>query len=76
VRLPDRPGQLAGLLQQVAQTEVNVLDISHLRRDPRLAVGEVEIVVLLETRGPQHREEALAHLRAAGYAVHAAERVG
>ncbi|MEI2718223.1 MAG: threonine ammonia-lyase [Candidatus Nanopelagicales bacterium] len=68
-RVPDRPGSLARLLGAVAETEVNVLDISHLRSDPRLAVGEVEIVILLETRGPEHRDAALAHLAAAGYTL-------
>lgn len=68
-RVPDRPGSLAALLGAVAHTEVNVLDISHLRSDPRLAVGEVEIVILLETRGPEHRDAALAHLAAEGFDV-------
>lgn len=69
VRLPDQPGTLAAYLGALAHTEVNVLDVSHLRSDPRLAVGEVEIVVLLETRGPDHRDAVLASLRAAGYAI-------
>ena len=68
-RMPDQPGALATFLGELAKTEVNVLDISHLRSDPRLAVGEVEIVVLLETRGPTHRADALAALSAAGYHV-------
>ena len=67
--MPDQPGALATFLGELAKTEVNVLDISHLRSDPRLAVGEVEIVVLLETRGPTHRADALAALSAAGYHV-------
>lgn len=69
VRMPDQPGALAAFLGEVARTEVNVIDISHLRSDPRLAVGEVEIVVLLETRGPDHRDEAVAALAGAGYRV-------
>lgn len=69
VRLPDQPGTLASYLEHLAQTEVNVLDISHLRSDPQLAVGEVEIMVLMETRGPDHREAALAALAGAGYEV-------
>lgn len=69
VRMPDQPGALAAFLAELARAEVNVLDISHLRTDPRLAVGEVEIVVLLETRGPGHRDAALAALAAAGYQV-------
>ena len=69
VRMPDRPGSLAALLGRIAETDVNVVDISHLRTDPRLEVGEVEIVVLLETRGPDHRRTVLQHVRSGGYAV-------
>jgi threonine dehydratase len=69
VRMPDRPGTLAGLLGAIAETDVNVVDINHLRADPRLEVGEVEIVVLLETRGRAHRDRVLRHLHAAGYAI-------
>lgn len=69
VRLPDQPGTLAAYLGALADAEVNVLDVSHLRSDPRLAVGEVEIVVLLETRGPDHRDSAIAALRRAGYDI-------
>lgn len=67
VRIPDQPGQLAALLDTVARTEVNVLDISHLRTDPHLSVGEVEITIRCETRGPQHREAAITQIVAAGY---------
>jgi threonine dehydratase len=69
VRLPDQPGALAGYLGALADTEVNVLDVSHFRSDPRLAVGEVEIMVLLETRGPDHRDAVIAALRTAGYDI-------
>lgn len=69
VRIPDQPGQLAALLDTVAHTEVNVLDINHVRSDPRLAVGEVEIMIRCETRGPDHRAAAVAHVKAAGYPV-------
>lgn len=67
VRMADRPGLLAALLGRLAETEVNVLDVSHVRSDSRLAVGEVEAVILLETRGPEHRDAAIEHLRAGGY---------
>lgn len=69
VRMEDRPGLLAALLGRLAETEVNVLDVSHVRSDSRLAVGEVEAMILLETRGPDHRDAAIEHLRAGGYQV-------
>jgi threonine dehydratase len=67
VRMADKPGSLAALLARLADTNVNVLDVSHVRSEPHLAVGEVETVILLETRGPDHRDEAIRQLRSDGY---------
>ena len=69
VRIEDRPGALAGLLTQISAADGNVLEVDHVRTDPRLAVDEVDIVVQVETRGPGHRDDLLARLRDAGYAV-------
>lgn len=69
VRMPDRPGSLAGLLAHLGSVHANVLEVEHVRTDPRLAVDEVEIVVQCETRGVAHRDEVIAHLGAAGYRV-------
>ena len=69
VLIEDRPGALAGLLTQISAADGNVLEVDHVRTDPRLAVDEVDIVVQVETRGPGHRDDLLARLRDAGYAV-------
>ncbi|MEU8248858.1 threonine ammonia-lyase [Nonomuraea sp. NPDC048916] len=66
VRLPDRPGALAGLLADLAALRVNVLDIVHERFGSRLHVDEVEVQLQLETRGPEHCAEALETLRRDG----------
>ena len=67
--LPDRPGALAGLLRQLAAVDANVLEVEHVRTGPRLPVNDVEIAVWLETQGPEHCDQVLASLRAAGYRV-------
>jgi threonine dehydratase len=67
LRIPDRPGALAGLLSQLAEVEANVLDVEHVRTGPRLHLDEVEVAIQLETRGPAHCDEVLAHLRKSGY---------
>lgn len=67
VLLPDRPGALAGLLADLAGLRVNVIDIVHERIATRLQVDEVEVQLQLETRGPEHCEEALSALRRDGY---------
>ena len=67
VRVPDRPGALAGVLATVASTDASVVTVEHSRTDPRLAVGEVSIALELETRGADHRADVIAGLAAAGY---------
>ncbi len=69
VRVPDRPGSLAGLLQALADADANVVEVEHARIDPRLDLHEVEIVVQVETRGPGHRDTMLERLAAGGYHV-------
>jgi threonine ammonia-lyase medium form len=67
--LPDRPGALAGLLQQLAAVDANVLEVEHVRTGPRLPVNDVEIAVWVETQGPEHCDRVLTTLRDAGYRV-------
>jgi threonine dehydratase len=68
-RLPDRPGALATLLHELAELGGNVLDVWHERVTPRLQVGEVEVLLQLETRGPEHCEEIITELRESGYTL-------
>ena len=68
-RLPDRPGALATLLHELAGLGANVLDVWHERVTPRLQVGEVEVLLQVETRGPEHCEEVITELRQAGYTL-------
>jgi threonine dehydratase len=67
VRIPDQPGALVELLSQVAAADASVLEVEHVRTDPRLHVDEVEVRLQLETRGEEHCDEVLARLRGAGY---------
>jgi threonine dehydratase len=69
VRCGDRPGQLALLLNQIAEHKANVIDVEHQRHDPRLRLGEVEVELSVETRGMEHSERLVEALRAIGYQV-------
>jgi threonine dehydratase len=69
VRVADRPGALAGLLAELATTGGNVMHVSHVRTAVGLGVDEVEIEVQVETRGPKHCADVVAHLTGAGYRV-------
>jgi len=67
VRVPDRPGSLAGLLADLAGADANVVDIEHVRTSATLPVDQVEIAVQLEAKGTAHCEELLSTLRDKGY---------
>jgi len=68
-RLSDRPGALVTLLGELAELGVNVLDVTHERVAARLHVEEAEVLLHLETRGPDHSQEVLSRLRGKGYTV-------
>lgn len=65
VAIPDRPGALAALLAVLADAGANVLDVVHERTRASLHVDEVEVRLVVETRGPHHRDEVLAAVAAA-----------
>ena len=69
VTIPDRPGGLVRLLQDVAGADANVVDVGHARTDPALEIGQVQVRLEVETRGPEHRDLIVARLRAAGFGV-------
>jgi threonine dehydratase len=68
-RIPDLPGGLARLLGELAEVEANVLDVVHERTSATLHLDEVEVVLQVETRGPDHAERVLGRLRECGYTV-------
>jgi threonine dehydratase len=68
-RLRDHPGALVDLLGELAEMEVNVLDVVHERVAARLDVDEAEVLLHLETRGPAHCDEVLGRLRKEGYTL-------
>jgi len=68
-RLSDHPGSLARLLSELAGMGANVLDVGHERLMPRLHMDEAEVVLQVETRGPEHSEEVVAKLRASGHTL-------
>jgi len=73
VMLEDRPGQLHRLLTIISGSQVNVLDIGHLRHAPSVHMGQVEIQLTLETRNNAHTLEVMERLRSAGYVTYESE---
>ncbi|MHB1431666.1 MAG: threonine ammonia-lyase [Streptosporangiaceae bacterium] len=68
-RIPDLPGSLAGLLTAVADLGGNLIEVAHERVSAGLRVAEVEVILQMETRGPEHREAIIEALAERGYAA-------
>lgn len=66
-RVGDQPGSLARLLQRVAATGANVVDVGHVREGLDLHVRETAIELVLETRGRAHAASVLTTLEDNGY---------
>jgi threonine dehydratase len=67
VRFSDRPGELMRLLTDLADLQVNVLDVAHDRSAESLGVREVEVAVQAATRGPDHAEASRRRLGELGH---------
>jgi threonine dehydratase len=68
-RLTDRPGELHRLLGLIAERGANVVGVEHHREGVALHMGEVELALQVETKGPAHIEELVEGLAASGYTV-------
>jgi threonine dehydratase len=65
--LPDRPGQLARIAELISEANANVVEVLHTRHNRDALIGEVDIELSIETRGPEHVQRVLERLREAGY---------
>ncbi|MEO7674662.1 MAG: threonine ammonia-lyase [Pyrinomonadaceae bacterium] len=65
----DRPGTLAAMLNHVAETGANVVEVYHQRAIWLAPLGRVGIEMILEVRDQQHARDVHKHLEAAGYHV-------
>ncbi|MDP9129348.1 MAG: threonine ammonia-lyase [Candidatus Binatota bacterium] len=71
VIVTDRPGNLARLTQRIADMGANILQIGQSRGFGRIAIGETEVELVLETTGSDHIQRLRAELRRDGFRVHA-----
>lgn len=65
----DRPGSLARLLDHVAESGANVIEVFHRRAMWLAPFGRVGIEMLLEVRDEPHAREVHRHLENSGYHV-------
>lgn len=67
MKLQDKAGNLARLLNCVAEKGANVLDIAHEREDAKTEVNSCVVTLTLETRNEDHIADIRAYLNANGY---------
>lgn len=67
IRIPDRPGRLAELLNLVGKTGANLQDVTHNRLFGSVAYEDVEVQLDLDTTNAAHQLEILAALTAGGF---------
>lgn len=67
--VPDRPGILAKLLDNVAESGANVVEVFHKRAMWLAPLGKVGIEMLLEVRDEGHGRQVHKHLAELGYHV-------
>ncbi len=67
VTLPDHPGGLERLTGIIARERANIVHVVHDRAYFGVHLGEAKIDITVETRGSEHAEELMRHLRDAGY---------
>lgn len=67
VELDDIPGALARLSTEIAASRANISIITHDRRSESLPIGRTEVLLELETRGPEHIRDVVQHLGEKGY---------
>ena len=68
-RMPDAPGRLIKLLQVVADSGANILEIGHDRLSSVLGPNEILVHVACEVGGEEHGRSLIDALKAAGYGV-------
>ena len=62
----DIPGTLAKITATVADAGANINEVHHQRAFTTLAAQNVEVELVIQTRGPQHIDEVLAELLRVG----------
>lgn len=67
VDLRDLPGALAHATKLIADAQANITEVHHQRAFTALPVRNVEVDFVLQTRGPEHIQEVIDVLNAAGF---------
>ena len=69
ILLKDVPGALARLTSLVSQYRANILHIIHERAAKDIPIGFSKVILVLETRGPEHIREIKKGFKEKGYSL-------
>ena len=72
IGIQDRPGGLLAVTEVLAQQGANILQVFHQRSALHMGLGETEVEIEVETRGPEHTQAILKVFRDRGFVVHRA----
>jgi threonine dehydratase len=67
VRLPDRPGALAGFLEILALNDANIVEVQHVREGVELHARETGVHVVLEVKDQEHGRAVIVATREQGF---------
>lgn len=67
LEMADIPGSLAHLTTRLSELGANIFQVNHDRHNAILPIGEAEVQIELETRGPGHICDILQALEEGGY---------
>ncbi len=63
ILLPDKPGALKELIDEIASLSVNIVEVVHDRLSSEISAGSAGVTLSLETEGEKHAEELVSHLK-------------
>src|SRR5207244_8476913 len=69
IEVADRPGALASVAQVIARLGGNIVDVTHRRDLPGVALKSTMLEVSVETRDAAHSEEIVTALQSEGFTV-------
>ena len=69
IDIPDQPGQLAKVSSVIGNCGANIIEVYHQRVFTDVPAKGTELNLVIETRDRAHLQQAIADLKAAGYAI-------
>ena len=63
ILLPDKPGALKELVDEIAALSVNIVEVVHDRLSSNIDAGSAGVSLSLETEGQEHAKKLIEHLK-------------